>query len=612
MPYTLLGSFSAQFTWIDWSVVAAYFIFTTWLATSLAGKQSTMRDFFLGGRKLPWYAVSGSIIATETSALTFVIVPFIVFNTGPEGNLKYLQLGLFGSILARVIVGYLLVPAYYEREIYSPYDYMGNRLGNGVRSMTTVLFAVGGMLSQSARVYLTAEVLLVVLNDQLTWLSDTLGFFPLVWAIILIAIVAIVWTLIGGIATVIWTDVLLFLLFLVGAVIALFTVAANLDGGFREMIEVGWNARETTPVVGDWGKFTFFDFSNDPTRAFTIWTAVIASTWGGIGPYGTDQLIVQRMFCCKGPKEARWAIIGSSAGQFVTATVAFVGIGLFAYYQAHPLKGDALALFKENGNRIFLIFIVEVIPVGLKGLIIAAIFAAAVSSLTSILAALSQTVMSAFYQPMRAKAMERNGVAHDPESDHEDQHGLRVGRAMVLGWGVVLSLTAYIAFLVSKEYRSILDLGLALAGYVHGALLAGFLLAFLPLKVNGRGLLFSGPLSVLCVFSIVWHEPWAHTVCWSAGIILLGAWLTVVRFNSPGFVFKTLVLLAGIALMLSLSYYGYWEKISEETGEIEKLRLAWPWYTPVGSLVAFIWGYLLAGPARDEAEPVGAAGVPAA
>jgi len=112
----------------------------------LAGKQSTMRDFFLGGRKLPWYAVSGSIIATETSALTFVIVPFIVFNTGPEGNLKYLQLGLFGSIFARIIVGYLLVPAYYEREIYSPYDYMGNRLGNGVRSMTTVLFAVGGMV----------------------------------------------------------------------------------------------------------------------------------------------------------------------------------------------------------------------------------------------------------------------------------------------------------------------------------------------------------------------------------------------------------------------------------------------------------------------------------
>jgi len=603
MPYNLLGSFSAQFTWIDWSVVAAYFIFTTWLATALAGKQSTMRDFFLGGRKLPWYAVSGSIIATETSALTFVSVPALVFNLDSGGNFKYLQLGLFGSILARVIVGYLLVPAYYEREIYSPYDYMGNRLGTGVRSMTTSLFALGGMLAQSARVYLTAEVLVVVLHDQLSWLATYLGLFPLAWAIILIAIIAMVWTLIGGIATVIWTDVLLFLLFLLGAIISLFTVAYYLDGGFSEMFRVGWESKE----AGPWGRFTFFDLSADPTRAYTIWTAVIASTWGGVGPYGTDQLIVQRLFCCKGPREARWAIIGSSIGQLVTFTVALVGVGLYAYYQAHPLSGEALALYQAEDDRIFPIFIVQVIPVGLKGLIIAAIFAAAVSSLTSILAALSQTVMSAFYQPTRAAILKRRGITYDSESDHEDRHGVRVGRVMVLAWGVILSLMAYVAFIVSKEYQSILDLGLALAGYTHGALLAGFLLAFLPLKVNGRGLLFSGPLSVLCVFSIVWHEPWAHTVCWSAGIILLGAWLTVVRFNSPGFVFKTLILLAGIALMLSLSYYGYWEKISEETGEIEKLRLAWPWYTPVGSLVAFIWGYLLAGPARDEVEPVGAA-----
>ncbi|MCA9254643.1 MAG: hypothetical protein KDA33_03355 [Phycisphaerales bacterium] len=326
----MLGSFSAHFTWIDWSVVIGYFAFTTWIGAKLAGRQATMRDYFLGGRKLPWYAVSGSIIATEISALTFVIVPFVVFNTGPEGNLKYLQLGLFGSVFARVIVGYLLVPAYYEREIYSPYDYMGNRLGGNVRSMTTVLFAIGGMLSQSARVYLTAEVLLVVMHDQLDWLSLQLGLSPLVWSIVLIAIVAVIWTLIGGIATVIWTDVLLFLLFVAGAIIALFTVAAHLDGGFAEMIRVGWEARNADPGVGIWGKFTLFDFSTSPTRAFTIWTAVIASTWGGIGPYGADQLIVQRLFCCKGPREARRAMIASSASQLVTLTIAFVGIGLYA------------------------------------------------------------------------------------------------------------------------------------------------------------------------------------------------------------------------------------------------------------------------------------------
>lgn len=603
MTYALLGSFSAQFTWIDWSVVVAYFVLTTWIGTALAGRQATMRDFFLGGRKLPWYAVSGSIIATETSALTFVIVPFIVFNTGPEGNFKYLQLGVFGSILARVIVGYLLVPAYYEREIYSPYDYMGNRLGSKVRSMTTVLFALGGMLSQSARVYLTAEVLIVVMHDQLAWLSANIGLFPLVWAIIMIAIVAIAWTLIGGIATVIWTDVLLFLLFFVGAITALVTVAANLDGGLAEMFRVGWDARDVTPIVGSWGKFTFFDFSTSPIRAFTIWTAVIATTWGGIGPYGTDQLIVQRLFCCKGPREARWAIISSAAGQLVTVIVAFVGVGLYAYYQAHPLTGDALRLFTEKGDRIFLIFIVEVIPVGLKGLIIAAIFAAAVSSLTSILAALSQTVMSAFYSPYRAANLRRLGGEAALHSESEDRHGLRVGRILVLIWGVILSLMAYVAWLVSTEYRSILDLGLALAGYVHGALLAGFFLAFLPLKIDGRGLLFSGPLSVMCVFAIVWHEPWAHIVCWIAALLLFAFWIRSERFSEPGAMRRTLILVCGLALLLGLTYWGFWHGPLNEAGQATRLRLAWPWYTPVGSLVAFIWGYLLAG-RKDPTLPV--------
>ncbi|MCA9254644.1 MAG: hypothetical protein KDA33_03360 [Phycisphaerales bacterium] len=265
------------------------------------------------------------------------------------------------------------------------------------------------------------------------------------------------------------------------------------------------------------------------------------------------------------------------------------------------MTADARNLFNENGNRIFLIFIVEVIPVGLKGLIIAAIFAAAVSSLTSILAALSQTVMSAFYSPFRARLLQRRGAAAQIGSEREELHGLRAGRLMVLGWGVVLSLMAYVAWIVSKEYRSILDLGLALAGYVHGALLAGFFLAFLPLKINGRGFLFSGPLSVMCVFAIVWHEPWAHVVCWIAALLLLAAWLLTARLRASGAIRQTMILFAGLGLMLALTYFGYWDGPQDEAGQITRLRLAWPWYAPVGSLVAFTWGYLLAG--REVATP---------
>ena len=219
MTPALLASTAGGLGWIDWGVVGAYFVVTTLIGGALAGKQATLRDFFLGGRRLPWYAVSGSIIATEISALTFISVPFVVF--APGGNFTYLQLGVFGSVLARIIVGYLVIPAYYQREIYSPYDYMGHQLGSAVRSMATVLFTLGGMLGQSARVYLTAVVLRVVLHQELGALAQATGVSELTWAVLAIGAVSIGWTLMGGISTVIWTDVILFLVFLTGAGVAL-------------------------------------------------------------------------------------------------------------------------------------------------------------------------------------------------------------------------------------------------------------------------------------------------------------------------------------------------------------------------------------------------------
>ncbi len=640
MNDTLLASLSSQFSWIDWTVVIGYLALTSYLGTRLAGRQASMRDFFLGGRKLPWYAVSGSIVATEISALTFVSVPWVVFNTGIEGNLKYLQLGLIGSFLARVIVGYVLVPAYYKREIYSPYDYMGNQLGGGTRSMTTILFSLGGILGQSARVYLTAEVVNVVLRDQLGWLTANVGLNDLAWSLIFIGVVSVTWTLIGGITTVIWTDVILFLVFLLGAFVALATVATSLNGGVTEMIRIGWDAKESGP----WGKFTFFDFSLSPLRQYTIWTAAIASTWGGLGAYGTDQLLAQRMFCCANQKSARWAIIASTIGQLVTLSVMLVGIGLYAYYKqplpadapaeiltqpAHPdfpsLHGEAYELFRQSGDRIFPIFILERIPPGVKGLIIAAIFAAAISSLMGILTALSQVVMSAFYNPLRERYLRSKGLAvslsvnieglseqHEPTA--EDRRSVLVGRLLVLFWGVVLCFMAYLAADVREHYKSILDLGLAMVGYTGGALLAGFALSFLPLNIDSRGYMYSGPLSVFAVFAAVWHQPWTAYVCWTGAVIIFLVWIwhliseaasaceveddrerwrrvtTLVVRDWP----QTLILVAGLALMLWLNAYGYWPGPLAEDGQPTFRTIAWPWYSPLGSSIAFIWGYLLA------------------
>ena len=639
-----LASLSAQFTWIDWLVVVGYLAFTTYLGAKLAGRQSSIRDFFLGGRKLPWYAVSGSIVATEISAVTFISVPFVVFR--PEGNFTYLQLGLIGSFLARVIVGYVLVPAYYKREIYSPYDYMGQRLGGRVRIMTTILFVLGGILAQSARVYLTAEVLLVVLGDQLAYLAASTGLPDLAWAVILIGIVAVGWTLIGGISTVIWTDVILFLVFLLGAVVALVTVAANLPGGWGEMFRVGWGATES----GVWGKFTFFDFDPSPLRRYTIWTAAIASTWGGLGSYGTDHLLAQRMFCCKNERDARWAIISSTVSQVVTITVMLVGVGLFAYYsqtptepaamaaevERHPdfpmLTGEALESFRVKGDRIFPIFIVQVIPLGLKGLIIAGVFAAAISSLMGILTALSQTVMTAFYNPLRERQLRARGISislaggleqasEQVENSSEDRRSVFVGRVLVVFWGVVLCAMAYLAQNIAAKYPSILDLALAMAGFAGGALLAGFALAFLPLRIDGRGFMWSGPLSVMVIFALVWHQPWTHIVCGVAAGVFLFVWLLIMAWEAdqarsaprvarprpplvmPAIV-QTLRGVVGVGGMLWLNHYGHWgEGDPDKFGNPTFRTVAWPWYIPIGSTVAFVFGYLLSRHKEDAEEP---------
>jgi SSS family solute:Na+ symporter len=171
------------FGWLDWLVVGGYLLLTTWVGHRLRGQQATIRDFFLGGRKLPWPAVSGSIIATEISALTFIGVPGMVYAVG--GDFTYLQWAL-GSVLARVLVGLFLVKRYYEEEIFSPYDYMSNRLGGNVRTLTTVLFSIGAILGQSVRVLVTATIL------------SSVTVLPFTWCIVIIGIFAMIWTLMGG------------------------------------------------------------------------------------------------------------------------------------------------------------------------------------------------------------------------------------------------------------------------------------------------------------------------------------------------------------------------------------------------------------------------------
>ncbi len=577
----LLAAVHAHFTALDTAVVVAYLALTTVVGGLLAGKQATIRDFFLGGRKIPWFAVSGSIIATEISAVTFISVPSIVFAAG--GNLTYLQLGL-GAILARVIVGVWFVPAFYEREIFSPYDYMGHYLGPRVRRVTSALFMLGAVLGQSVRVLLTALVLEVVSG------------IPLAASIWIIGAAAVVWTLLGGITTVIWTDVIQFGVFAVALAAALLFVAAVLPGGWAEMLEVGRAA----------GKLRLWNLSCDPNVAFTLWAGLLGNTLLCLNAFGTDQLIAQRMFCCRGPREARRAMIASAVGQATAVLAMFVGVGLFAFYERFPLGAEEAELVSAKTDRIFPIFIVEQMPPGITGLVIAGVFAAAISSLDSALAALAQTVVTGYFQPWCAR---RGGTTDPAKASRRD---LRASKLLVVGWGVILCAMAHVSELALARYQDILNLALAMATYTGGALLAAFLLAFLRLNVDDRGILWGTPLSVLAVFAITWHQTWATWVVLASVAAIglawtLDAWRRIERTAAPHpvrpvtLLIQSVVIGATLGAIVLVSLYRY--SGADSASGPRPLTVAWPWNVPIALAVALVIGYAAAGPRRPHSRP---------
>jgi len=497
-------SIHENFTLIDWAVVFGYLLLTTWVGHAMRGKQGTIKDFFLGGRSLPWPAVSGSIIATEISGVTFIGVPGTLFAL--HGDFTYLQWAV-GSIIARIIVGTFFVKVYYEREIYSPYDYMGIRLGSGVKVLATMLFTVGSILGQSVRVLVAAIPLKVVTGMDISI------------CIIIIGVFAIGWTLMGGMRTVIWTDVMQFLLFLVGGIIALIWLIGGISGGWSEMIETAKEFGRTRSVDPRFGI--------GPELKFTLWVAIFAVPFQNLGIFGVDQLMAQRMFCCKTAKQAGKAIIYSSIGQLVTVLMLLIGAALFVnyhqngftdqeistifdvplsevqevregvQYSEHPVTQETSNVpvpesYGGKSGYVFPVWIVNALPVGLSGLILAGIFAAAISSLDSILAALSQTSLSLMYNP-------------EKKTHNLSQAQLMLrSRLLVIFWG--LALTGFTLLLSVAKNIPILPLAFGMTTYTVGPMLGIFICSILG-KGTFRGLMIGAVISffaVMCVQTDIW------------------------------------------------------------------------------------------------------------
>jgi len=533
--------FHQLFRPLDWVVVIGYLLLTTFVGHLFRGKQSSIKDFFLGGRSLPWPAVCGSIIATEISGVTFIGVAggLLAYATG---NMTYMLWGI-GSILGRVLVAVFFVPRFYEEEIYSPYDYMERRLGSGLKKLATFFFTLGSILGQSVRVLVAALPLMVVTGMR----------FEI--CILIIGIFAIAWTLMGGMRTVIWTDVMQFGLFTFGGLLALFWIIGEIDGGWGRMMEIAGGAGKTQMIDMTWG----FDRS----LVFTFWVAVIAVPFQNLTAFGVDQLNAQRMFCCKNQKDAAKALIFSSVGQLLTLLMLYVGAALFVFYQQHPPEGAVAAALNfdkdgvpSDGDSVFPIWIVSELPPGLSGLILAGVFAAAISSLDSILAALSQTTMSVLYKK----------EAFSDEASAGKM--VNVSRAFVVFWGLALTaFTLLLKWMKDQTDVPILPLAFGMTAYTMGPMLAFFLGALWRKSFSFRGLLVGSLISL--VVTAFWRMEF---------YLLLDFFLGKGHEGLKTF-------FAGLPTY-------------ELTGDEQKLASKWafPWLWPLTCLLTLGFGALIPGP----------------
>ncbi len=405
----------SNFGWINWIVLAGVMLAITLAGHLLKGKTKGLEGFFLGGNSLPWWAVSVSIMATQLSAVTVIAVPGFIFAAG--GNLLFLQGTLIGFVVAKILMVLLFVKPLYEKKYFSPYEFIEDRLGSGASTLSRTLFMFSAIPGHGIRLLTIAIVLSVVIS------------IPIGQSILFIGIFAVIWTLMGGVTTVVWTDFFLFLLILLGPIATIVTVFNGLPFGLAEALR----------QLDDAAKLKLISVSLDPAKTWTIWTSLLCFTIFELAQNSVDQVVTQRMMCCRNAHEARKAILGSLSVIIITLLMSVAGLGLWLYYQHHALSPSDTAFLAEQPSRAYPFYVIRNLPVGVSGLVIAAIFAAGISTLDAALAALSETTVNGIYR----KHFRPNA---------EDAHYLRASRIFVVVWGIILSVLAYlVGQLVQKE-----------------------------------------------------------------------------------------------------------------------------------------------------------------
>jgi solute:Na+ symporter, SSS family len=455
---------------IDFAIVVLYLAGITLFGARFRHGQKTLRDYFLGGRTAPWWALALSIVATETSTLTIISTPGIAFG----GNLGFLQLAL-GYLVARIILCVVLIPQYFQGEFYTAYQLLEKRFGGRMKSAAAVIFLATRALAEGVRISAIGKVVSVAFGT-----GERLS-------ILIVAALTLFYTFEGGMRAVIWTDVIQFSLYLTGSIAAFFLLLHKIPGGWMEV---------THAAAAAGGKLRVFDFTFSLTQSYTFWSGLLGGTFLTMASHGTDQTMVQRLLAARNERDSKKALLASGVIVFVQfALFLMIGVMLFVYalHYSLPVPGG-------DPDRIFPQFIVHYMPVGLTGLVLASIFAIAMSNASGSLNSLaSSSIIDLGAQPADAA------------------NPLRRSRRVTLVWGAVLAGLGLI------HWGPVLVAGLTIASITYGSLLGVFLLGTWNRRATEKGALVGLVAGLVSLLGIKMCTPLAWT--W---YVLVGTCITFV------------------------------------------------------------------------------------
>ena len=456
-PYT--------FTALDFAVLLVYLVGCTFLGIWLGRGQKSARDYFVADRAIPWWAILFSVVATETSALTFISIPGLAYLT----DLSFLQITL-GYLIGRVVISYTLLPRYYQGELVTAYALLEKRFGVGTRRFASVIFMATRAFGDSVRIFATAIPIALILGP----LFPGAPLMPL--SILILGFFTLIYTYHGGMRAVVWTDVLQTGVYIMGGIAALYLIGRGVDGGWGAIFS----------QAGAEGKLRIFDTYTGTDRPHTLWAGLIGGAFLSMASHGADQLIVQRLLASETLRDSRKALIGSGIAVILQfALFLVIGLGLWAFY-----RGQTFA----NPDEIFPKFIVEVMPPGLTGLVIAAILAAAMSTVSGSLNSLAAATTHDIYLPLTGRRADDPGL-------------LRTGKLFTLGWAVVLIGGA---MLYRAQGTPVVTIALSIASFTYGGLLGGFFLGMLWRRANQRDAILGMGVGILAMTFVVFARPFSN------------------------------------------------------------------------------------------------------